>query len=178
MSDYKFNYDDYNYFKDSNLPKLILGIKINSTHPHQEDYKFRQDKEWGKIAHQTSGHACHTHYFIGTILTPKSELINKIKDICDEYLDSGIGCFGVNIHELNSYVDLLKNKLDVHCDWSYKDFEEGLYPIDYTKENLAKLSNDIFPDDVDDLIEWENPFKKSIGCIHRWGIWVLGQNCD
>ena len=177
MKKSKFNYDDYTYFNGSELPKLILGLKINPAYSYEEEYKFKSDKEWTKIAHQAAGHACHQHYFIATILTPKPELINKIKDICDEYLDSDIGCFGVNIHELNSYVDLLKSNLDVDCEWSYTAFEEALYPIDYKKETISKLTVDILPDDLNNLVEWEEGFQKSIGCVNRWGIYILGQNC-
>jgi len=178
MKDKNFNSDNYKYFEDSELPKLILGIKINPKYSYQEEYKFKSDKDWIRIGHQSAGHACHQQYFIATILAPKSELTNKIKDICDEYIDSDIGCLGVNIHELNSYVDLLKSNLDVDCNWSYTNFEEAIYPIDYSKENLDKLTNDIFPDNLDDLIEWKEVRQQSIGCIHRWGIYILGKNCD
>lgn len=174
----KFNFDNYKYFNDNELPKLILGVKINPAYPYEEEYKFKEGKDWIKIAHQTAGHACHQYYFIATVLTPKIELIPKIKDICDEYLDSDIGCFGVNIQELNSYVDLLKNNLDVDCNWSYDNFEEGIYPIDYSIENLKKLTDDIFPADLDRLIDWKEGLKKYIGCVHRWGIYILGNNCD
>lgn len=176
----KFNYEEYNYFEEYDLPKLILGIKIDPKYPYLEEYKFKDSNKWIKIGHQTAGHACHQHYFIATIVTPKSEVVNKIKDICDEYLDSDIGCFGVSLNEIINYSKLLKNNLDVDCLMSYKYFEEAIYPIDYSEENLKKLTDDVFPDDLNELIEWDSDrkFHKFIGCIGRWGIYILGGNCD
>ncbi len=43
---------------------------------------------------------------------------------------------------------------------------------------LALVQTDEFPADLDELIEWEGDSNRTAGCIRRWQLFILGENCD
>ncbi|MEK6861284.1 MAG: hypothetical protein AABY07_04900, partial [Nanoarchaeota archaeon] len=95
------------------------------------------------------------------------------------WLDSDCGLFSVvSLEEILEYRGQLNKLLDVDCDLSYKDFEEGIYPIDCSVENIRKLVLEEVPNHLDELIKWEHEFEKVGGCVNRWNLYILGHNCD
>jgi hypothetical protein len=183
------NYGDYDYFgwpKKDDLPRIILGI-IPPDRAFEESPRYLwkepkfKDRTWLKIAHQTAGLSCNQKFIIGTILTPKSpEILRSINLLCDKWLDSNMGCWGLSLKEANEYENDLWRLFgaNVGCNSSWKDLEEAWYPIDCTKNALNTLTSDTLPDNLDDLILWENGWERAMGCVNRWSIRVLGLNGD
>ena len=165
----ELNLEGCEYFGDSELPKLVLAVK--------DEFIFKRRK-WLRIAHQTAGVRCNQHPMIGTILEPREEVKDKIRNISDYWLDSNCGAWGVSLNELVTYRKQLQELLGVDCNISYEDFEEAIYPIDCTQENLKKLAKDKLPKDLDKLIKWENNSDQVFGIFHRWKLYILGENCD
>ncbi len=162
-------YPDCQYLEESQLPTLVLAVP--------QKYDFKKGRIWQGIAHQTAGHGCHQHYMYGTILKPKSEIVEKIQHINKHWLDSDCGwAREATLDEILKYRKQLQELLGVDCNQSYADFEEGIYPIDCTIENLGKLTAEKFPKELDSLIRW----NKDEPYFHRadWKLYLLGENCD
>lgn len=177
------NRDDFKYIDCTELPKIILGIKCHDWYfdkdTKKEEFDFIEGREWKKIAHQTAGVGCHQHYILGIILKPKSvDILKAMNSLSKKWDSSNTGCFGVSLNELNEYRDDLKRHFDLDCNNSYSDFEEGIYPIDCSKEALEKMTDEQLPESLDDLIVWEKEINKFFGCIGRWNLWILGKNSD
>ena len=64
----------------------------------------------------------------------------------------------------------------VDCNHCYDEFEEGIAPIDI--EGLARMTSEDLPEDLDDLLALRTPMDKFIGCVGRWRLWILMENCD
>lgn len=159
------------------LPQLVLGIEVDPTSEYSKDYKFKPGRKWIKLAHQTAGHACNQHYLICTVLQPKSvEVLQKMQQLANQWEDSQAGCWTNSLETVLAYRASLKNLLGVDCNFCHKKFEGGIYPID--TEFLEKLTDEKFPKDLDDLIEWDSGWERGLGCIGRWGLFVLGPNSD
>jgi hypothetical protein len=159
------------YLEDKDLPKLVLALHDN--------YRTNSSRQWRYIAHQTAGHACHQHYMKAIILKPKKQVMVAMKEIDKHWLDSDAGMVGYpTLDELLKYRKQLKNLLDVDCNISYDKFEEGIYPIDCTGENLKKLCTDKLPKSLDDLVKFRAKIDWLFCCIGRWNLYILGNNCD
>jgi len=175
------NAKDFEYYAESKLPKLVLAIECSNIYSHSDmrKYNFKQDRKWKLVVHQTAGMGCHQRYLYATELTPRTSTTRKkIKELCSFWLDSDIGVFGKTLTEVNSYNDQLDKMLGVSCESSYMDFEEGIYPIDCTKDNLFKMTKTVLPDALDSFIEWDNEMDKFVGCMGRWKLFILGENGD
>ena len=116
---------------------------------------------------------------IGKVLEPRNNHVRKaMKKINDYWLESDVGICGVGLKSINEYNHQLKTLMGVSCNNSYEKFEEGIYPIDCTDENLKKLTSEKLPEKLDDLIKWKGKLQSFIGCINRWHLYILGDNCD
>lgn len=166
----KIDREKFQYFDDFNLPLLVL-----TTEPK---YNFNNKKEWLKIAHQTAGLACHNHYFNGTIIEPKKNVEKAMEKISDYWYDSNAGLFGISLDEILIYRKQLINLLGVDCNNSYKNFEEGLYPIDCSIENIQKLSRYKFTKDLDSLIKFDNKKERIFGMLNCFSLYIIGENSD
>jgi hypothetical protein len=154
------------YLQDvSSLPLLVLAT------PHQ--YHFKKSRKWLKIAHQTAGHSCHQHYFMGSLLKPKANVKKSMEVISKHWLDSDISS-PATLDKVLEYRKQIIELLGVDCNNSYSDFEEAIYPIDCTPENLEKLASDKLPKNLDTLITWK---KRDIPFAF-WNLYILGENCD
>lgn len=162
------------------LPVLVLGIKIDfKLQPRQP--AFKPGREWLNIMHQVSGHACHQVPIVGTVLKPKNvEVLRGMSALEAEYLDSelGWGPSDLTLTALNKYRSRLIELLAVDCDYSYGDLREGIYPIDRSQKYLERLTDEKFPQQMDDLLADRGGWKQARGVYGRWGLWVLGKNCD
>lgn len=164
------------------LPQLVLGIKI----PRQKfggdypatDYNFKLGRSWLKIAHQTAGIACKQHYIVGTVLKPKSvSVAMSLSALDSRWYGSNVGALGCSLDNLIVYRSQLRELFNVDCNESHGDFEEGFAPIDV--EFLPAMAADkLDPATLDDLIVWKSGWERSIGCLARWGLWVLCRNSD
>lgn len=166
---------DFEYSDSLTFPKLVVGIKHDPD--SIQSYDFKDEREWLNIRHQTGGNAHNDNYLTVTVLKPKNvEILEKMMEINNCWKDSSCGFFGVNLDDLIIYRNQLKELLDVDCNHSYRDFEEGIYPINLTAENIRKLSSDEMPDNLDDLIKYERDFERIVGCFGRWNLYILGEN--
>jgi hypothetical protein len=152
------------------LPQLVLAVDVDD--PLKLKFK---ERKWLRIAHQTAGHACHQHYMTATILDVQPQMWEFVKQLNTTWLGTDCGVFGVTMNELEGYRALLRS-YGLDCNLSYQDFEEAIYPIDCNF--IGGISDDILPADLDDLIEWRSDTDKVIGMIHRWKLYILGENCD
>jgi hypothetical protein len=156
------------------LPVLVLAI---DQHPNRaRTYNFKPDRQWLPVRHQTAGYACNQRYMDATILTPKTP--EKLKTLTNEYLESCIAMWALTLDEAIAYRQRLNQLFGVDCNVTFMSLEEGIYPIDPTSENLQQLCVDNLPDDLDDLIAWSNSWDKYFGCLGRWKVYILGENCD
>lgn len=180
----KLNYSDFNYHDALrfNLPAIALGIKVpdyafNDSEYGYKEYDFKRDRKWLKIAHQTSGLACNQQYIIATLLEPKSvDVFKNIIKLQDSWYGSNTGCFGLSLEEANDYNNQLKEFFNAGCNFSWKDLQEGFYPVD--TEYIKNIASDNLPSNLDDLINWRDGFERGIGCIGRWNLWILTENSD
>ncbi len=171
-----FKYLDLDYGMP--LPRLVLAITAYEYGGEFRDYRFKPVRMFLPIAHQTAGHGCHQHYLYGTVLTPREEVAAAMQVINDHWLDTDCGCLGVSLDEVLAYRQQLQTLLHADCNRTYRDFEEGIYPIDYTPQTLSSLQTDVFPPDLDELIEWKDRLNRTAGLIGRWQVFILGENCD
>jgi len=191
LEEEKAEYTKFNYIDELKLPVLCLAVKydpdlveriekepfscfINKIHK----YNFTDERGWLDIVHDTAGNAINKHYMTGTILKPKTETGEGIKQINNSWLDTNCGVWGVTLEEILEYKKQLNELLEVDCNISYIDFEEGIYPIDCSVENIRKLAFDEVPDKLDELIKWKSDLEKFAGVVDRWNLYILGQNSD
>lgn len=165
------------------LPQLVLAIEIPKR-GFEEDartYQFKLGRTWLKLAHQSAGHACHQHYLLATVLTPKTvKVAQGISALDRKWLDSQAGCWGVPLSGVLDYEADLKRLLGAGCNTSYRSFEEGFFPLDTEFLSAVAAEADLasLPKDLDDLIEWRTGFERVGGSVGRWKLIVLGENSD
>jgi hypothetical protein len=167
------------------LPLLILAIEVplyETEKPKEEAikdrcYNFKGPERWIMLAHQTAGHACHHHYFYASVLKPTPEAKVLMCELEKHWYESDCGMFNVSLDEVLEYRKQLL-EFGVDCNSSYRDFEEGIYPIDCESKNLKLLCEDELPEDLNEFIEWEDDWDRLIGIIGRWKLFILGENCD
>lgn len=156
-------------------PVLILGVIPGERIARA---RFKPCREWKKVMHQTAGTACHHVAIIGTVLSPRPEIAAKLKELSDVWFATNAGALGPTLDELFNYRNFLREQLGVDCNSGYNAFEEGVYPIDCTSENLKALVSDELPDDLDKLLVFRSEIDAMCGFIGRWKLWLLGPNSD
>lgn len=172
--------ENFKYAEDLkiDLPLMILGIRARSLDDDKERYNFKEGREFINLAHQTAGHSCSQLYFNATILEPTEVGLKLMMKVNRRYLDSEIGWFGgPTLEQANEYKEIL-NRFGVDCNCSYLDLTEAAYPIDLKPEYLKILCKDQLPEDLDSLIEFKTPLDRALGCLNRWDLFILGDNCD
>ena len=152
------------YVDDSKLPVLVLALS--------EDYPMKDERGWRYIAHQTAGHGCHQHYMKGRVLRPTKPTLAAMRFIDDFWLESDCGIFGVSLEEVNTYNMQLQGLLRASANRSHADFEEGIYPLDYSPRLVRRLTTTRLPEKLDELI------KGHFMPIVWWHLYILGRNCD
>ncbi len=167
--------EDYKYLEPEQLPCLVLAIVQTPQYP--KSYNFKPTHNWVKIAHQTAGNGCHQVYMNAIVL--KCRDFDKINTLAKHYDNTCMNMLGLSLNEIVAYRKYINDTLNVDCNESYHYLEEGIYPIDATTENIKKLCKDNLPKDLDNLIDWrDDKVGKYAGCINRWYLFILGENCD
>jgi hypothetical protein len=168
---------DFRYISEIgevSLPCLVLAVDGE----RYRDYAFSDTRKWLYIVHQTAGHMCNQHYMVGTVLRPCTvEVMTHMNTISGYWLDSQCG-FLLSLDEVLKYREQLQMYLEVDCNRSFMDLEEGIYPIDCEPEYIQKLTDEKLPGDLDDLIVWESDMDRFCGFIGRWHLYVLGPSSD
>jgi hypothetical protein len=112
------------------------------------------------------------------VLTPTPEMHGLMKEIADHWYYSDVGIFGTALNDILTYRKQLE-KLGLDCNREYPDFEEAVYPIDPSVDVVKRIcENDIDVDDFDEWIEFGEGLDKFLGCVGRWSLLILGDNCD
>jgi hypothetical protein len=158
------------FLNTSDLPALVLAL--------DSQYTVKDTSGWTLIKHQSAGHGCHQHLMYGKLLLPREGIQPKLKAINYTWYDSDAGIFGACLDDVLKYREQLNELLGVDCDRSYRDFEEAIYPIDCTAENIRKLALDPVPDNLDQLIEFDSGVDRMKGLMGRWKLYILGENSD
>jgi hypothetical protein len=178
--------EDFKYLDSQGFafPQIVLGIKhyresFNSDYPPRAyDFKAGAPK-FRNIAHQTSGLGCDQFYVTGTLLEPKSvEVLRGMQEIERKWLDSNVGVFGgATLEQLNDYERDLLRLFGASANRTHGDFCEALFPFDI--EHLPKIAaNCPDLDALDEWIEWDSGWSRSLGCVGRFKAYILGQNSD
>jgi len=164
----------------------------------EEVSKYRLQADWAgrlrllPLRHQTAGIGCHHHDLWAIPLEPRPEATVGLYRLEKFRYGSNAGAFGISLDELKVYREQLRTWLGVDGTWSYRYFEEGIYPIDATAEHLQRLTSQELPRDLDELLEWTRPgdpedpkerervvaLRRLCGWVGRWTLFVLGENSD
>ncbi len=106
--------------------------------------RLSPDVEWDAIAHQSGGLACNHPRFIGTPLSLRPEMRERLEALAARYFEAHRGHFyqgSLGASDVIAYAAALAD-LGLHCERSYSLLEEGVYPIDATQEHLDLLAVD------------------------------------
>lgn len=184
------------------LPILVLAIyerEAEAWEPSIEGaakYQLRTDGAERlrllPLRHQTAGIGCHHHDLWAIPLEPRPEAVAGLYRLEKFWYGTNAGALGVSLDELEVYRAQLRTWLRVDCAWSYRYFEEGIYPIDATAEHLRRLTVQELPEELDELLEWTRPddpedpqqrewvvmLRRFCGYFGRWTLFVLGENSD
>jgi len=162
------------------LPVLVLAIIKRWPHRIRswDTYSFKPGRKWRLLDHQTAGVGCHHPWLFATRLTPKQKALVGMYAVAQEWFGSNVGCLGPGLSEISRYNARLRRLFGTDCQLSYVHFEEGLYPIDASRENMKRMAQDKLPADLDDLIEWPSETARFGGAFCRWTIVILGPNSD
>jgi hypothetical protein len=158
------------FLNTHDLPALVLALDTQ--------YTMKDTSGWRLIKHYSAGHGCHSRLMYGKLLLPREEIKPKLHDIDYNWYDTDTGIFGTSLDDVLKYRSQLNEILDVDCNQSYHHFEEAIYPIDCTPENIRKLAVDPVPDSLDQLIVFDSGVDRMLGVMGRWKLYILGDNCD
>jgi hypothetical protein len=154
-------------------PVLVVGVR------HLERVKSSK-RPLVPIYHQTSGLACNHIKLHAIVLKPKPLVLAAMQLIERHWFESNMGCFGTSLEEVLFYRMQLKDLVHprADCNVTYIDLVEGAYPIDLDMSVIRDLCDDDLPDNLDDLLEFESPFSRSMGSVGRWRCFILAENSD
>jgi|GEM_PF-6016608 len=130
------------------LPVLVLATSGRNLDA------FNSKREWQYINHQVGGIGCEQFYSTGTILTPTEHVANGMKKMSKFWQSKNLCTNGgdeqmmIPLEQLFIYQRQLQDVLSVDCRHTYRDFRSGLYPIDFSPENLRKLCTDDLPQEM------------------------------
>ena len=157
------------FIEDDELPMLVLTLDKYAP------MKKHKDRKWESIMHQSGGISCHHHYLQAWKLNPQPKIeanIFRLNNYWERHGCCSLG--GVPMDEILTYRHQLQTWFGVDCNWSYRNFEEGLYPIDITDENLKKMCTNEIPKNHSDMIFSYG--KTVVPIIGLFNLYILGNN--
>lgn len=101
------------------------------------------DLDWIAISHQAGGLACHHPCFIGVELDLRPPVRAALQELASDYYEEAGGHFysdAVTVSDLVAYTSRLA-ELGLHCNTSYRLFEEAVYPIDASDDHLSLIAD-------------------------------------
>jgi hypothetical protein len=116
---------------------------------------------------------------VGTLLEPRPEIAEAFAELDRRWQGSCVGMFDSSLERILEYRRNLRELAGpaVDCEWSFRDFEEGIYPLDISGDALDAVTAEVLPADLDDLIVWQDDLARMIGGSGRWRLYLLGSNC-
>ncbi len=172
--------DEFKLVEEHELPMLFLGMRIESDFDlSDKSYLKHPVLKWRKMCHQTAGIGCHHHYLWGARLPPRNTSVErKMKALSEKWLDSNAGTFCSSLEEIIEYRNDIRTLFGVDCDHEYRDFEEGIYPMECSERSLKRMTSLELPERLDSLLKFKTRMGVMFGIIGRWKLYVLGHNCD
>jgi hypothetical protein len=106
-----------------------------------EKPKVLPDRDWYFLDHQTAGVCCHGRSFWASRVEPTREALEGMKLVERRWWGTNLGR-GPSLASCVEYSASLQNVFGsgVGCERSFLDLEEGLYPIDLTRQAVGKLA--------------------------------------
>ena len=152
-------------------PVLFLGVL---------DTRLRFKGTSVLIDHQTSGIACGRLEARGVLLRPRPRVLAGMQLIERHWFDTSMGAFGTTLEDVLYYRMQLRDLIhpQADCNFSYALLEEAVYPIDTSVEVLREICEDEIPDSLDDLIDFDGRFARTLGSVGRWKGLILAENSD
>ena len=171
---------EFKFVKEDELPMLFVGMKIEADYELKDKcYLKHPVLRWRKLFHQTAGIGCHHHYLWGARLKPRNASVGrKMRTLSDKWLDSNVGAFGASLDDIDEYRNDIGMMFGADCNNEYRDFEEGIYPLECTDRILGRMTSDELPDRLDSLLRFKTRMAVMFGIIGRWRLYILGENCD
>lgn len=153
--------DQFNKFDSK--PVLALGMFLYPDYKKKDLIRAYQVKKQVSYFH-------HAGYYIQALLPQPSDLgyrlLETVFELCNTNKDR-------DLDFLIEYESILL-QVGLSCNRSCKNLENGYYPIDFDKDIVKRLFVDEMPDDLDDLINFENNTDRLGGIIGRWRCAILG----
>jgi hypothetical protein len=165
--------------ESGNDPVLILATKPGEALFGAQRWEFLPGREWFWVSHQAAGVGCHQPEFICTILRWRPTALDAFRQLAAEYEGSNLGIYETpKLTDLVGYSQRL-SAIDgaLQCETTFRELEEAVYPIDFSQEALAVLSEDVIAD-FNALVRWASVTDKLVGSIGRWRLCVLAENSD
>ncbi len=139
------------FFSDSDelFPELKHGEPVALLAFTTSIPRLAAGRDWYGIDHQAGGYACDHPHLVGLRLTIRPSMAEKLKDLVRRYLGAAGGHLSldkVTASDIVGYTQVLAD-LGLHCDSSYRNLQEGVYPIDATSQALALIADE--PPDLD-----------------------------
>lgn len=152
-------------------PVLFLGVL---------DTRLRFKGTSVLVDHQTSGIACGRLEARGILLRPRPRVLAGMQLIERHWFDTSMGAFGTTLEDVLYYRMQLRDLIhpSADCNFSYAMLEEAVYPIDTNISVLREICEDELPDSLDELIDFDGPFARTLGSVGRWKCLILTENSD
>jgi hypothetical protein len=144
---------------------------------------------WRALTAQSAGMLCNHPRFIGIVLEPRSEVLGVLSRLIGFADMGGHHCIGggpVPLGDLVRYGTLLED-LDLSCEMSYEHLEEAVYPLDRSCAEVLSATpvpsaSELWPVPESDEDGTVDHLMSLLGAWpvneDRWGVWVIGPNCD
>lgn len=168
---------EYRYLDELGLSEPVLLLV------YRGDHQLVEGRTWHHIRHQCAGNACRQRDIMGTVLTPRGTVAMGLAQLAARWEGSLCGMWNLRLEDVVRYQGDLQ-ALGLDCEEEFSDLLEGYYPIDMP-ESLTDIIEDDLPDDLDEMIAWENPpnssrgaLERLFGAFRRWQLVLLGPNCD
>lgn len=130
------------------LPTFIFGYvaQYDIENSGYRTYEIDTPDEWHYMSHQYGGVSCSKKCFHGIDLESTEAALRLFIEINRLYLPY------IDLKDIKEYKELL-GKYNLTCNNVFREFNDGIFPIDYSVENLDKISKTKLSDELNELIE-------------------------
>jgi hypothetical protein len=100
--------------------------------------------DWLAVRHQCGGLLCDQRHLVGIRLKLRAVATDWLRSLAEGYFEAAAGHFyasNLGASDIVAYSAALAAN-GVHCERSFRLFEEAVYPIDATQEHLDLLAED------------------------------------
>lgn len=156
-------------------PRLLLGVAPEWL---TRGVRLHPSRSWHHVRHQAGGVHCAQVELLATELVPRLERETGLRRLAERFRETHLSGWGITLDDLVWYRSELQEWVGVDCVLSYRDFREAVYPVDVTSHHLRHLTVETLPEQLDDLLEFDQPFARALGMLGRWQLWIISANSD